>query len=532
MMAADKDEMEVLAEFMQENTPRQAATLTEGKNNVTYSTTIIDDFTEKCNIKFINPVATPEARQRYTLDDKGTALLFADTFRSVLCAIRERQRDKWQYYDGKVWVQDKGNVFVNQAMVALANFVNGAIPPVPTPEAKFDDMGQRLSLKTPADPFEHYRKYYRRLGALKTRTTIIKDAETVASLARSMTEFDTRPELLNLQNGTFNLDTCTLQPHSPEDCLSMIADVAFDPQAESETFNRFLDDIFLHNKEDRALYMQKALGYSLYGLAREQCFFLLYGPTGRNGKGVLTHTVENLLGSYAASMDFNTIAKAGAVDGSRATPDLARLRGKRFVAASEPQKGVFYNEALVKMICGNDPIPCRNLYEGVIEFRPQFVLFISCNSKPSVADDSLFNGRRPKLVLFERHITEAEQDSGLEQKLSQPYEKSAVLNWLIMGYELYKVEGLKDTKEMNRTVKQYRDENDIVGQFLKECVDFGNDNRTKISTLRSHYAQWCNYNGHHSKGLKEFKADLEGHKVDIIEYGHTKCVMCTLKPLY
>jgi hypothetical protein len=45
-------------------------------------------------------------------------------------------------------------------------------------------------------------------------------------------------------------------------------------------------------------YVRPAVGYSLTGLAREQCLFLLHG-SGSNGKGVMLMTLRTLFGDYA-----------------------------------------------------------------------------------------------------------------------------------------------------------------------------------------------------------------------------------------
>ena len=83
-------------------------------------------------------------------------------------------------------------------------------------------------------------------------------------------------------------------------------------------------------------YIQRALGYSLSGSAREQCFFVLWGG-GCNGKTVFLDTVLNCIGPhYAAQADPRTFMLTR---GDAIRTDLARLRGVRFLASSEGTEG-------------------------------------------------------------------------------------------------------------------------------------------------------------------------------------------------
>lgn len=183
--------------------------------------------------------------------------------------------------------------------------------------------------------------------------------------------------------------------------------------------------------------LQKALGYAMKGEANEECYFNAVGEKTRNGKGTLFDTILQLFGSYGAQLDFNTIAKSGSKDGSRATPDLARLIGTRFVLSNEPDKGVFVNEALLKQITGNDDLTARPLYGAPIQFKPVFKLFITANSRPNVSDDSLFASDRVKILPFPHHFSAQERDSTLKRKLRTPEAMSGILNWLLEGYCLY-----------------------------------------------------------------------------------------------
>ena len=113
--------------------------------------------------------------------------------------------------------------------------------------------------------------------------------------------------------------------------LSTVA--PYDCHASCPRWIRFLWEIFAGDKE-LIRYIQRALGYSLTGLTIEQVWWLLYG-TGANGKSTLQNVVKYTLGTYARTIPFNAILLP-----ERQIPDdLAGLPGKRFVFASEANRG-------------------------------------------------------------------------------------------------------------------------------------------------------------------------------------------------
>ena len=79
-------------------------------------------------------------------------------------------------------------------------------------------------------------------------------------------------------------------------------------------------------------FMQKSFGYSLTADTKYECFFILYGPTSRNGKGTTMETINTLLGDYGKTAMPETLAKKSSPNGSGPSEDIARLACKFFRA--------------------------------------------------------------------------------------------------------------------------------------------------------------------------------------------------------
>ena len=211
----------------------------------------------------INPF-TAENKNRYRWDDIGTSNHFADAYKNICRYCPEAKN--WYIYDGKVWKIDVGGVVTSQYGKAFTFYM------LDCRKYLSDDI-QR----------ESWIKYVAKRIQKKSRDIMLSDASSVYPV--SIHEFDKDINLLNVQNGTIDLKTFTLRPHNPDDFLSKMANVSFDENAKCERWERFITEI-MQDDEDKAQFLQKALGYALSGDTSKECFFIFYGNTTRNGHGI------------------------------------------------------------------------------------------------------------------------------------------------------------------------------------------------------------------------------------------------------
>lgn len=122
-------------------------------------------------------------------------------------------------------------------------------------------------------------------------------------------KFDRNIYYLNCQNGTLDLQTGEFHPHTPQDKLTKIAGAAYDSNAKSLRFIRFISEVMSGDKE-KARFMQKSLGYGLTGDTRYECMFFYYGATTRNGKGTLMESTLHVMGDYGLTVRPETIAQS------------------------------------------------------------------------------------------------------------------------------------------------------------------------------------------------------------------------------
>ena len=187
-------------------------------------------------------------------------------------------------------------------------------------------------------------------------------------------------------------------PHDKSLMLSKSTNIDCDLEHEPERWLKFLDEIFLGNKE-LIHYVSLAIGYSITGDIKEQCFFQCWGD-GSNGKGVFFDVMYKMLGDYAINSQADSILakKYGANNG--ANNEIARMNGARFVRTNETNDGTAFNEALVKQLVGGDVTTTRFLYGEFFDFYPELKLWINTNYKIGVKGTDKGIWRRNILIPF------------------------------------------------------------------------------------------------------------------------------------
>lgn len=101
---------------------------------------------------------------------------------------------------------------------------------------------------------------------------MVKDAGADKTITVQMDAFDRDKYLFNCHNGTINLRTGEFRPHTPDDRLTKLTEVDYDPDATCPRWLTFMDEVFEGDKE-RTKYLQKAVGYAMSGDTRLECMF-------------------------------------------------------------------------------------------------------------------------------------------------------------------------------------------------------------------------------------------------------------------
>ena len=456
----------------------------------------------------INYIYNPKYRTHphYPLNDTGIGRLFADSYKWKLRYVSERKQ--WYEYDKGTWSPCGSKImeYCKDFIQKIKYDVDG--------KCKVDDtIGKQI--KSTVNKWQSRR----------ARETILKDAASVHPV--SITEFDKDPFIFNCKNGTLNFNTWKFNPHRPEDMLTKMANVNYNPNADCARWRQHMQEVMLGD-EDLITYLQKALGYALTGDTRFECFFILFGPTSRNGKGVTMNTFLHMLGDYGCNASPETITQKKFVNSSGPSEDIARLAGARFVNISEPDQNMVLSSALVKTLTGNDTITARMLHENSFEYKPAYKIFINTNYLPKVSDPTIFASGRVRVIPFERHFEPEEQDTGLKEELTRSGSLSGILSWCMAGLRQlckdgFKAENFIEPDAVKNAITKYaqasggksvweaQQNSDDIVQFIADVLEKSSGSEIRAMSAYGRYCEWCEEKGRDAYSQKMFSQKMGDH---------------------
>lgn len=412
-------------------------------------------------------------------DDTGNADRFIDRYGNLY--KYSYIANKFYIYDGMKWkIDDKGSIrkLIDEMIESIKDekIIHG------------DDV-------TEEEAREFFQKYYKKTRGTQAKKNIMN--ELMHRRPATPDDFDRDDMLINVANGYIDLTSRELYKHDINKMFSQITNTDYTEKMQPAVWLDFLNDIFAGDQKV-IRYIQKALGYSLTGSTREQIMFILFGK-GRNGKSIFVEVISEILGDYSNNMQAKSLMVK---KNDNVNTDIARLSKARFVTSSEPNEGFRFDEGLIKQLTGGDKVTARFLYAEEFEYTPKFKIWVSTNHKPIIrgTDDGIW--RRLVLIPFDVQIPEEKVDKDLKYKLLR--EAPAILNWMAEGAYMWMQEGLDMPEKLKEASKAYRNEMDVIEQFIEDECKRVDDGRVKANELYSVYKNWANENNAYKMSNKDF----------------------------
>ena len=385
----------------------------------------------------------------------------------------------WHFWDGRRWAEDLNG----RAQRAVLDVLSEA-------------LSESLNDKT--------------LRADVTRCESASGIDGVLSIASALIEFaatvddlDADPWLLNVANGTLDLRTRELRPHTAADRITRVSTGAYDSGSDCSDWQEFLDSI-LPDPDERA-YLRRVIGQALHGRVTEHLLPILIG-TGANGKSTFYGALVFALGDYATVID-PALLMVRKHDGSSST-ELMDLLGARLVIGSETEEGRKLDEAVMKRLTGGDPLTARRLYRDPVTWIPSHQLLYVSNHLPAVRANDPAVWRRVRVVPFDVTVPPEARDPDLSARLE--LHADAIVTWAIGGYWDYADNGgVREPASVLKATDSYQADSDAVRRFIDEACHVSPDAHATTRELYSSWQPWAQVEGAEAMSERAFAKELD-----------------------
>lgn len=396
----------------------------------------------------------------------------------------DTDRDKWLFWNGLIWSTEHSDQIIY-------GLVRTIVQEVIIPNLQ----------GAPSN--------YTRVNMLNTGyvQSIIQALRLMKRLAVSRNFWDIDPFLLNTPDGVVDLRSSHLRPATPADRLTLITGCGVAKKgAKAPRFAKFMTETTQGDVElERFLRMW--FGVSLIGNVRDQKIVFIWGP-GANGKSVLVRLAGLLGGDYhkTCSPALLLARKVGGTEGP--SPGLAKILPARMVTGTELPQGAEWNMQTIKMLCSDEPIAARFLFENEFELAPRCSITLAGNEQPTFTglDDAI--KRRFVLVNFTYIVPEKDRVPDLGRELFE-VEGPAILRWMIDGAVERENRGFITPASVTDSSNTYFDEEDLVPQFVQEHCETGDGRRSGSTALYTRWKTFCQDRGRPEGSQKSLSIRLQ-----------------------
>lgn len=436
--------------------------------------TLIDDPEE-------DPIVVPlesKTGRTYQRTDLGNTEYFLDTFAEMIRFDQSRKR--WLLWRKHRWEPDHLRSAEEAASSAARKRLIDAIAM---------DPGQGQLPSGDIDPITRARQDAIKWAVQSESRLRIDNVIALAQRSsrisvQTAAGWDADAWVLGVPNGVVDLRTGKLRPGNRDDRITKQAGVLYDPNAQCPRWIKFLSEV-LNDDADLVSFLRRALGYTLTGDLREDCWFGCHG-SGSNGKSTLFKVLHQIFGDYGYVAPFSLVERGKGE--SRRDFDIAYLQCMRFVMASETREGGVWDEERLKRLSGGDPLHAEIKHGAEFEFLPSHKLWFMFNHQPRVRDHSVGFWRRVRMVPFARSFKGANADLTLDAKLAS--ELSGVLTWLVQACIEWQQAGLTPPAAVQDASTRYEVDEDPLSEFVAKHLRLEGPGFV-LAQAYGLYKEWC-----------------------------------------
>lgn len=306
-----------------------------------------------------------------------------------------------------------------------------------------------------------------------------------------------QPDMICVENGILNLRTLVLRDHSPDDLVTILIPVFYNPDS-GRKCDRFL--LFMEQtvqSRGPIMQIQEFVGYCLTQSKEHAKCLLLLGP-GADGKSLLFNIMVELVGEANCShVSFEDLEDQF---------QRAALFGKLLNVSTEIGSKALESR-MFKAMVGNDRVQAAFKFEKPFSFQFTGKMAFASNRLPRVLDQSDGFFRRILPIEFKRQFLE-DGDGKLFDELK--LELSEIFQWALAGlHRLWDQGGFTVCEETELITQDYRFTNSPIMCFRQDCTNPGNNgDGAKKDRLYYLYRKYCMKYGYQAYNAEHFFKEL------------------------
>jgi len=470
-----------------------------------------------------------------TLDGNGSdtdlAILTKHLFKGEYCCVSIKN-NKWYRFKNHRWVE-------NDCGTSLRSELSKKINKLYVEKARSEKDMAANSDYSAAEREKHLEQsaMYNRI-AIKLKTSaqknnVMKECGELFHNPELGNQLDSNKYLLGFDNGVYDFENKKFRDGEAEDYISFSTKTKYFPfdknNKEHVKIKEEIDDFFykVFPNEQLREYMWEHAAACLIGTNRNQKFNI-YTGVGGNGKSVFVNLMNLVLGEYSGKMNIALVTqKRKGIGGP--TPEIAQLKGRRFISMDEPSAGDVLNEGIMKQMVGGDEMEGRGMYSReMTKFYPQFELVCCTNRLFEIRSNDKGTWRRIRQVDFRSEFLDdneynQKKTQGLADDEERPiYPKddkleTKIKKWVqvftaLLIEKCNETEGkVNDCEMVLEASRAYQEKEDYWAQFKKEKISKGSgDDKIKKTDIRSEFKEWYEANyGKKAPAAKELYEYLD-----------------------
>ena len=124
--------------------------------------------------------------------------------------------------------------------------------------------------------------------------------------------------------------------------------------------------------------------------------------------------------------------------------------------------------------------------------------------------------KKQRIELYDTTLRDGTQGHNVSLSLTDKLliELPGILNWALTGCAEWQKNGLQHPEEVTAATAEYKDEMDILRDFIEDKCVLGEGLKVKLKDLYAEYATWCDDNKEKKIGRNRFNKKIEAKGCD------------------